>query len=113
MILHFGDHQPSFSGVIREMKRELPDTLRQEQNYLTYFMLKSNFVGPALPQYPALDIAYLPTMVLQAAGLPTDPYFSALTSLREKCGGTYAECKQPELMASYHAWIFQKLHVYE
>ncbi|HEX7816488.1 LTA synthase family protein [Dyella sp.] len=113
MIVQFGDHQPSFSGVIRDMKRQLPEALRPQQNYLTYYMLKSNFNGPALPKYPALDIAYLPTMVLQAAGLPADPYFSASIALRDKCNGTYADCKDQALIDSYHAWIFQKLHVYQ
>ena len=113
LLLHFGDHQPSFSGVIREMGRSVPEGAQPVQNYLTYYMLKSNFDGPPVPSYPVLDIAYLPTMVLQAAGLPADPYFSALLALRDKCNGTYVDCKQPELLESYHAWIFKKLHVYE
>ena len=60
-----------------------------------------------------LDIAFLPTLVLQAAGLPTDPYFSALTSLRERCNGLYTDCAVPGLLASYHAWVIGRLHVYE
>lgn len=113
LILHFGDHQPSFSGVIREMGRSVPDGAQSVQNYLTYYMLKSNFESPTVPTYPVLDIAYLPTMILQAAGLPADPYFSASIALRDRCKGSYSDCKEPGLLESYHAWIFQKLHVYE
>jgi hypothetical protein len=60
-----------------------------------------------------LDIAYLPTMVLQAAGLPSDPFFSAATGLRTRCHGLYVDCADTQAVASYHAWIFGKLHVYQ
>ncbi|MFC5741495.1 sulfatase-like hydrolase/transferase [Dyella tabacisoli] len=112
VLLHFGDHQPSFNSLIRDMPRNLSPELAPYQNYLTYFMLKSNFAGPALPHYPALDIAYLPSMVLQAAGLPADPYFSAATVLRDRCLGVYNDCAVPGLLDSYHGWIFDRLHVY-
>lgn len=118
VLMTFGDHQPAFSGLIRELTRTLPATapasVREKQDYLTYYMLKSNLVDPPLlPSYPLLDIAYLPSMVLQAAGLPTDPYFAAETTLRDRCDGLYTDCAQPDLLASYHAWIFDRLHVYQ
>ncbi|AHX15470.1 sulfatase [Dyella jiangningensis] len=113
VIVHFGDHQPSFSGLIREMPRTWPDGMAQYKDYLTYYMIKSNFQGAALPRYPLLDIAMLPSMVLQAADLPTDPYFSAAIALRTKCNGLYTDCAQPGLVKSYHAWVFDRLHVYQ
>ncbi|HEY2624021.1 MAG TPA: sulfatase-like hydrolase/transferase [Dyella sp.] len=113
VIVHFGDHQPSFSGLIREMPRTWPTALGQYKDYLTYYMIKSNFQGAPLPHYPMLDIALLPSMVLQAADVPTDPYFSAAISLRARCNGLYTDCAQPELVKSYHAWIFDRLHVYQ
>ncbi|MEO9079910.1 MAG: sulfatase-like hydrolase/transferase, partial [Rhodanobacter sp.] len=75
VLVHFGDHQPSFNGMIRDLHRTLPPALQPYRDYLTYFMIKSNFAGAPLPSYPMLDIAFLPSMVLQAAGLPEDPYF--------------------------------------
>ena len=113
VLLHFGDHQPSFGGLIRDMPRTLPPELRPYRDYLTYYMLKSNFAGPALPAYPMLDIAFLPTLVLQAANLPTDPYFSAETALRQRCNGLYVDCAVPGMLESYHAWVIGHLHVYE
>lgn len=113
VIVHFGDHQPSFSGLIREMPRTWPDALTPYKDYLTYFMIKSNVQGAPMPHYPMLDIALLPSMVLQAADLPTDPYFSAAIALRTRCNGLYTDCDQPALVKSYHAWIFNRLHVYE
>ncbi|UJJ57020.1 sulfatase-like hydrolase/transferase [Rhodanobacter denitrificans] len=113
VLLHFGDHQPSFNGLIRNLPRRLPVDLQPYRDYLTYYMLKSNFAGPPLPQYPLLDIAFLPSMVLEAAGVPTDAYFAASTELRERCDGRYDDCAVPGLLASYHAWTIGRLHVYQ
>ena len=113
VLLHFGDHQPSFDGLIRDMPRTLAPALRPYRDYLTYYMLKTNFAGPQLPAYPMLDIALLPSMVLQAAGLPTDPYFSASAALRARCNGLYVDCAVPGMLESYHAWVIEHLHVYE
>jgi phosphoglycerol transferase MdoB-like AlkP superfamily enzyme len=113
VLVHFGDHQPSFDGLIRGLQRSVPVPLQQYRDYLTYYMIKSNFAGPALPSYPMLDIAFLPSMVLQAAGLPKDPYFSAETELRTRCNGLYDDCNVPGLIDSYHAWTFGRLHVYQ
>ena len=113
VLVHFGDHQPSFGGVIRDLHRTLPVALRPYRDYLTYYMIKSNFAGASLPHYPMLDIAFLPSMVLQAAGLPEDPYFSASTGLRDRCHGLYDDCAVPGLLSSYYGWIFGRLHVYQ
>ncbi|HET8764629.1 MAG TPA: LTA synthase family protein [Rhodanobacter sp.] len=113
VIVHFGDHQPSFNSLIRGLARTLPDELRSEQDFLTYYMVKTNFPGPQLPSYPALDIAYLPTMVIQAAGLPADAYFAAATQLRDRCQGRFTDCPDKALMTSYYGWIFNKLDVYD
>lgn len=113
VIVHFGDHQPSFSGLIRDMPRTWPTEMASHKDYLTYYMIKSNFESAPLPRYPMLDIALLPSMVLQAADVPTDPYFSAAIALRTRCNGLYTDCAQPELVKSYHTWIFDRLHVYE
>jgi phosphoglycerol transferase MdoB-like AlkP superfamily enzyme len=113
VLVHFGDHQPSFDDLMRTLPRTWPSALVPYQDYLTYYMIKSNVPGPALPTYPMMDIAHLPGMVLKAAGLPMDSYFSALTSLRERCNGLYADCADKDLVKSYYAWIFNRLHVYQ
>lgn len=113
VLVHFGDHQPSFGGQIRNLSRTLPPALQPYRDYLTYYMLKSNFAGTPVPNYPMLDIAFLPSMVLQAAGVPTDPYFSAATVLRTRCNGLYDDCAVPGLLESYHAWTIGRLHVYQ
>jgi len=113
VLVHFGDHQPSFGGLIRKMQRTLSADEQPYREYLTYYMIKSNFAEQPLSGYPVLDIAYLPSMVLQTAGLPMDPYFSALASFRDRCKGLYDDCADKSLIASYYAWIFGQLHELE
>lgn len=113
VLVHFGDHQPSFNGEIRNLARTLPAVLQPYRDYLTYYMVKSNFIGAPVPNYPMLDIAFLPSVVLQVAGVPTDPYFSAEHALRNRCNGLYDDCAVPGLLASYHAWTIGRLHVYQ
>ena len=113
VLVHFGDHQPSFDDLMRTLPRKLPPALVPYQDYLTYYMIKSNVPGAALPTYPMLDIAHLPGMVLKAAGLPLDSYFSALTSLRERCNGLYADCADKALVKSYYGWVFNRLRAYQ
>ncbi|TBR36119.1 MULTISPECIES: LTA synthase family protein [Dyella] len=113
VIVHFGDHQPSFGGLIRDMPRTLPPALVPYKHYLTYYMIKSNVKDRRMPSYPMLDIAHLPNMVLQSAGLPMDPYFSAAMELRTRCHGLYSDCIDQDLVKSYHAWTFNHLHVYD
>jgi phosphoglycerol transferase MdoB-like AlkP superfamily enzyme len=113
VIVHFGDHQPSFGGLIRDMPRTLPAELAPYKDNLTYFMLKTNFATSRLPAPPMLDIAYLPSMVLQAARLRQDPYFSALRGLETRCNGRYVDCPDKSLLTSFYGWIFDHLHVYE
>lgn len=113
VLVHFGDHQPSFNGGIRDLARHTPAGLTPYRDYLTYYMVKSNFAGPPLPAYPMLDIAFLPSMVLQAAGVPMDAYFSAATELRTRCQGLYDDCAIPGVLPSYHAWTINRLHVYQ
>lgn len=112
VLVHFGDHQPAFGGLIRRMPRTLPTSLQDEKDYITYYMIKSNFASRPLPEYPVLDIAFLPSLLLDAADLPQGAYFSASSLLRERCEGRYDTCPDSALMASYHAWVFDHLGIY-
>ncbi|WP_254423961.1 sulfatase-like hydrolase/transferase [Rhodanobacter sp. C03] len=113
VIVHFGDHLPSFSDAIVKMPQTLPAELQRYKNNLTYYMIKSNFDAPELPAYPMLDIAYLPSRVLRTAGLPEDSYFSALTTMETRCHGLYVDCPDKPMLESYYTWIFDRLHVYQ
>lgn len=113
VLAHFGDHQPSFGGLFQGLQHTVPPGAQYRRDRLTYYMIKSNLDGPALPQYPELDIAYLPAQLLQVAQLPPDSYFAALQTLQVRCQGLYVDCPYPSLLESYHRWVFDRLRVFE
>jgi hypothetical protein len=108
LLLHFGDHQPSFDGAINTLAKTVPPQVPDPQ-YATYYMLKG-FNLPIHPEnYPVLDIAYLGSLLLDAADLPRNPFFIANTLLRNRCDGHDLDCRNAALRGSYRAWVFGRL----
>jgi phosphoglycerol transferase MdoB-like AlkP superfamily enzyme len=108
LLLHFGDHQPSFDGAINALAKTLPPQVPDPQ-YVTYYMLKGFNLPIHRANYPVLDIAYLGSLLLDAADLPRDPFFVANTLLRDRCDGHDLDCRNAALRASWRAWVFGKL----
>ena len=109
LLLHFGDHQPSFDGAINALAKTVPPQVSDPQ-YTTYYMLKGFNLPIRRENYPVLDIAYLGSLLLDAAGLPRDPFFVANTLLRNRCDGHDLDCRNAALRDSYRAYIFGDLH---
>lgn len=109
VLLHFGDHQPSFDGAIMTLDKTLPASWGKNPQWATYYMLKSNIAAAPRANYPVLDIVYLGGLLLQASGIPENPYYTANRLLRERCAGRYEECSDPNLLPSYHDYIFRQL----
>ncbi len=108
LLLHFGDHQPSFDGAIDALARRVPATV-PDSHYVTYYMLKGFNLPIHRESYPVLDIAYLGSLVLDSADLPRDPFFVANTLLRDRCDGHALDCRNQALRDSYRAWVFGRL----
>ena len=109
VLAHFGDHQPSFDGAINEIAKVVPKSARPVANWVTYYMVRSNFPVRARHDYPVFDIAFLGSLVLDVAGVPKDAYYQANTLLRERCKGRYLDCDKAKTVASYHDYIFTTL----
>jgi hypothetical protein len=109
VLAHFGDHQPSFDGAINRLDKIVPKPVERTSNWVTYYMLKSNFRVRRKLDYPTLDIAFLGSLVLDVAGVPKDAFYQANTLLRERCGGRYLDCGDAKMVASYHDHIFRQL----
>jgi len=109
VLMHFGDHQPSFDGAINEIPKTVPKEAGPISNWVTYYMLKTNFPVRRRYDYPVLDIAFLGSLVLDVAGVPKNAYYQANTLLRERCKGRYLDCKDARTVASYHDYIFTRL----
>lgn len=109
VLMHFGDHQPSFDGAINAIPKDVPEIARHTANWVTYFMLKSNFPVRQHFDYPVIDIAFLGSLLLDVAGIPKDPFYQANALLRERCDGRYLDCKDSKIVTSYHDYVFTKL----
>ncbi len=109
ILLHFGDHQPSFDGALNNLVKNVPKGIR-DPSKVTYYMLKTNFAPAHRFDLPVLDIIYLGGLLLDVADLPKNPFYVANTQLRERCKGRYLDCTAPGMLDSYHAHLFDELH---
>lgn len=106
VLVHFGDHRPSFDGV------EMSLAKRGNDPALTYYMLKSNRPDSPRHDYEVLDLANLAGLVLDVAGVPKDAYFTANAQLREHCRGLFMQCPDTAVLESYYAHVFGRLGVF-
>lgn len=109
VLLHFGDHQPSFDGAINTIKKLNPPNGVRNPMYVTYYMLKTNFAPKAKYNYPVLDLSFLGGLLLDITGVPKDEFFEANTRLRERCNGFYLDCPDSRMLDSYTDFIFHTL----
>ena len=108
LLFHFGDHQPSFDGAIREIPKTVPANV-VDPNYVSYYMIKTNYKPARQYVFPALDLSLAGALILDIAGVKKDVFFQANALLRERCNGTYIDCKDKPLVDTYHEYIFQRL----
>jgi hypothetical protein len=110
LLFHFGDHQPSFDGAIRELKKTVPAQVT-DPNFVTYYMLKTNFTPPRRYDYPVFDLSFGGSLILDIAGIRKDEFFEANALMRDRCKGFYLNCPNKPLLDSYQNRIFHELSV--
>ena len=99
LIVRFGDHQPSFArGLIdpafddSALSRRIAD--RDPRFLTTYYTVEALNFWPAdvSSALDTLDAAYLPLVVLEAAGLPLDASFAEQKRILQRCAGQFYAC---------------------
>lgn len=115
VLLHFGDHEPSFDGLLMPLART-PVGSGPPPWSRTYYVMKSNIDNATnssklIDDVPLLDVAYLPGLLLQAARLPPGPYFDAQIELRKSCNGLFTDCPDQPLLDRYYDHVFNHLGV--
>jgi len=113
VLAHFGDHQPSFDGLMQNLERTAAANQLGESDRVTYYMLRGNQVALETFDYPVLDIGFLAGLILDVAAVPKGAFFEANTRLRERCHGYYMDCRDAPLLESYLSFLFNQLHVIE
>ena len=108
LIVRFGDHQPTVTSEIFGLPpvavnhthiaiEQAPDA------FVTYYSVVGvNFRVPHLPEYDVLDVPFLQTVILDAAGLPLTQAQKEHQRLLAICAGIYFECKQHDDILTFH-----------
>jgi phosphoglycerol transferase MdoB-like AlkP superfamily enzyme len=103
LFAYFGDHQAYYEEASPPYRYALRDP-----KDITQFQIRANFGPPALPQLPLTDIAFLPSLVADYAGVRKDEYFDALSAMRRLCEGKLEDCEDQALVQSYKGYVFSQ-----
>ena len=107
LVVHYGDHHPMATRTLLgfDSDTEAEDvTLHPDSpGFVTYYATQGiNYRVPALPQFEALDVAYLGTLMLDLAGLPLSDSHLQRKRLMELCKGRYYSCTQRAEILAFH-----------
>lgn len=97
----FGDHQAYYEADSPPYRFDLP-----EPKNITQFQLRTNYPAAREATVPFTDIAFLPSLLVDYAGVDRDNYFESLSAMRRLCRGALDDCEDKALLDSYKARIF-------
>ncbi len=107
IIVNFGDHLPSFEGFSTQLRftRDIKDYFK------TFYNVNANFDINDDSKYPALDITFIPGLLLDLAKLNNNPFYKANSLMRKNCNGQITHCKKDndKLLESYKSLIVKQL----
>ncbi|HJU31585.1 MAG TPA: sulfatase-like hydrolase/transferase [Hyphomicrobiaceae bacterium] len=107
LIVHYGDHHPmatrTLLGFDAETEAEDVALAPESLGFVTYYAVRGvNYRVPALPQFETLDVPYLGTVILDAAGLPLSDAHRERKRLMLLCKGLYQTCKRRDEILLFH-----------
>ena len=107
LIVHYGDHHPvatrQLLGFAPQMEAEDVDLPPDSPGFITYFAMQGvNFTPRALPTIDPIDVAYLPALIIYAAGLPLPDSYAERLRLMKDCGGRYYDCADRNEVLDFH-----------
>ena len=107
LIVHYGDHQPiatqSLLGFGHDASIEDIMASGNAAARLTYYALDVvHYRPPPLASLDALDVPYLGTVILEAAGLPLSDAYRERRRLMLLCRGRYHDCPARDEVLRFH-----------
>jgi phosphoglycerol transferase MdoB-like AlkP superfamily enzyme len=107
LIVRYGDHQPMATRMLLgfDEQTEAEDVAidRSSVGFLTFFAVNGvNFVPKPFYSPPTLDVPYLSTVLLEAAGLPLSDAYKKRQKLKQMCDGHSSECHHRDQVLSFH-----------
>jgi len=107
IVVRYGDHQPSATiDLINEVwGDDSPDAGADGAPgpFITFYAIEGlNYRVPPLPEFDPLDIAYLGTVMFEAAGLPLSSAQRERKRLMMDCAGRYFGCEPRSQILAFH-----------
>jgi hypothetical protein len=112
LIVHYGDHQPTATRTLLgfDENASIEDILAGggDAARTTYYAIEAvRYRPPPLPTLESLDVAYLGTVLIEAAGLPLPDSYSERRRLMLLCAGRYHDCPAREEVLSFHRRLIE------
>lgn len=112
LILHYGDHQPtatrSLLGFGENASIEEILASGSQAARTSYYALDAvRYRPPPLASLDTLDVAYLGTVLLEAAGLPLPDSYRERRRLMLLCGGRYHDCPARDEVLRFHRRLIE------
>ena len=98
---YFGDHQAYFEEAQPAYRHTHPDP-----HLITQYQIRTNYAVTAPESPELLDIALLPSLIADLAGVAPDRAFSAHSTMRRLCAGRLRDCPDTALLESYQGHLF-------
>lgn len=107
LIVQYGDHQPVATrmllGFDDKLAAEDVKLLPDSPGYETYYTIEGlNYQPPPMPDVDTLEVPYLGTVLLEAAGVPLSEAYQERMRLLRLCGGRYFTCKNQDEILGFH-----------
>jgi hypothetical protein len=104
--VRYGDHQPMATRLLLGYNEgtEAEDVLveRGSLGYQTFFTINGVRFHPEFSSPDILDVPYLGTVLLEAAGLPLSDAHAGRKRLKQICDGLWFDCPRREDILSFH-----------
>ncbi len=112
LIVHYGDHHPVATrrllGFAADLESEDVELAPDSPGFITYFAMQGvNFTPRPLPLIDPVDVAYLPALILYAAGLPLPDSDVERLRLMKQCNGRYYDCEDREEILDFHRRLIE------
>jgi hypothetical protein len=107
LILNYGDHQPTATRTLLgfDANASIEDILASggDAARTTYYAVDAvRYRPPPLPGLESLDVAYLGTVLIEAAGLPLPDSYRERRRLMLLCAGRYHDCPARAEVLRFH-----------
>ena len=107
MIVQYGDHQPVATrmllGFDSKLTAEDVKLAPESPGFSTYYTIEGlNFQPPPMPDVETLEVPYLGSVLLEAAGVPLSEAYQERLRLMRVCNGRYFTCPQKSEILGFH-----------